>query len=139
MELIQSFIYSGPGYKPLLITEGWQVAILNHAKDHELGSLTKIDRHLLTDEAFCLISGKAWLIAAEKRENVLKFTAQLLEPATVANIPVKTWHAIVMESDARVLIVERDNTHVSDFEFHELTSDERLAMIHALRTAGFDC
>lgn len=137
MDLIENFSFSGVGYKMLVSSDGWQVAILNHAVEHELASLARIDRHLKTDEAFSVIAGSAWLIAAVEQNNVFRFEAELLTSGVVANIPVRTWHAIVMEKGAQVLIVEREGTHISDFEFHYLEPIELDDLTRALRAAGF--
>lgn len=125
MEIIEKYIAKDKGYHPLLIREGWQVAQLNYTDIHDIKNIDKVDIHHHTDEVFILIKGKAVLIGATFITGKPVFEVELMKPNVTYNIPQKTWHNIAMEKGSEVIIVEKSNTHLSDFEFHYLTVEER--------------
>ena len=105
--MIEIHEYNGEGYLPLVDFEGWRVAILRH--NYEFASLTRIERHLETDEVFVLLSGNATLITKKSAES--DATEELeMEQGKVYNVPKGVWHHIVVTPDANVLIVENSNT-----------------------------
>jgi hypothetical protein len=73
MNLTETYRYDGSGYNPFLIKDGWQVAQLNYMPEQDLLNITKIDRHLLTDEVFVILKGTAILIAATENDNEFHF------------------------------------------------------------------
>jgi hypothetical protein len=124
--LIETYSHNGDGYNPFFIREGWQVAQLNYLEEQDPEKITKIDKHLLTDEVFILLKGNAVLIAAAIEENdSLTFECIKMIPGITYNIPVKTWHNIAMDRDASIIIVEKNNTHLSDFVYRNLNNNER--------------
>ncbi|MCP4395866.1 MAG: hypothetical protein GY801_00950 [bacterium] len=125
MELLETYEHHGDGYNPFLITSEWQIAQLNYLPEQHFRSITKIDRHLKTDEAFVLFSGTAVLIVAEEMAGRLTVCTTLMEPEKTYNVPKNVWHNIALAEDARVLIVENSNTHLGDFEFRELREKEK--------------
>jgi mannose-6-phosphate isomerase-like protein (cupin superfamily) len=135
MKLIEKYSTKNSGYHPFLISGGWQVAQLNYSEEQEIGNLDKLDLHNETDEAFILIKGRAILIGAEFIGGSPEFEIQLLIPGTVYNVPKKTWHNIAMEEGSEVLIVEKSNTHISDFEFFPLTEQKRNEMEILVKSA----
>ena len=48
--MIERRFHRGPGYKPFLIREGWQVAPLNYLPERRAGEVRKVERHVATDE-----------------------------------------------------------------------------------------
>ncbi len=136
MKLIENYGYESPGYSPLLIRTGWQVAVLNHDQRQEYKAIVRMDRHLCTDEVFCLLAGSAWLIAAEEGKTKLVFEVFELQEGIFSNIPAGIWHNIVLAAGAKVLIVERNNTHISDFEFKALEPEEKVSLGETLVSAG---
>ena len=132
-ELIETYLHKGDGYNPFIIKEGWQVAQLNYLKEQDLMGITKMDMHLLTDEVFILLSGNAVLIAATvDAKNILSFRCVKMLAGITYNIPVKTWHNIAMDKEASVIIIEKSNTHVSDFVFRELDRKEEIDLKHLI-------
>lgn len=125
MELLETYEHHGDGYNPFLITPTWQVAQLNYLPEQHFRSISKIDRHLETDEAFVLFSGTAVLIVAEEEGGTLTLQPTLMEPEKTYNVPKNVWHNIALAEDARVLIVENCNTHLGDFEFRDLSQTEK--------------
>lgn len=128
METIEKHRYSGEGYKPLLIREGWQVAQLNFTEEQKIDALKKLDVHHHTDEVFMLMKGTAVLIGGVIRDGKVSFQAERMEPNITYNIPQGTWHNIAMKESSEVLIIEKSNTHVDDYEFYWLNDEMIMEM-----------
>jgi len=125
MKLIEKYHHEGEGYNPFLIREGWQVAQLNYMPGQGIDDIQKIDIHFETDEAFVLVAGKAVLIAAEKEGDNVSFEMISMKQGVVYNIPKDVWHNIAMLADAQVIIVEKDNTHLGDYDFYYLNEEQQ--------------
>ena len=125
MELIEKHHISEEGYHPFLIRDGWQVAQLNYMEAQNIENIHKLDVHHNTDEVFILLKGKVVLIGADVQKSVPEFTVELMRPNITYNIPLGTWHNIAMTQGSEVLIMEKSNTHISDFEFLPLTHEQR--------------
>jgi len=126
MNLIETYRYEESGYNPFLIREGWQVAQLNYMPEQDLLNITKMDRHLLTDEVFVLIKGTAILIAATESNHEFKFECVKMKAGITYNIPVRMWHNIAMDKGSEVIIFEKDKTHLGDFEYQQLSAIQKL-------------
>lgn len=129
MKLIDIYDADKAGYTPFLICGKWQAAFLNYAPEEALESIVKLDVHHRTDEVFVLLDGRAALIAARIDGRGVSFEAVAMEPLRAYNIRRGVWHKIAMLPGSRTLIVENSNTHLDDFEFHDLTGEQ----IEALR------
>lgn len=125
MNLIETYEHYAEGYNPSLISGGWQVAFLNYADAEALESIEKLDIHHETDEAFVLLAGNAVLIAASIEDDEIKYDLVDMQPRIIYNIPKETWHKIAMSKGSQVLIVEQANTHLGDFEFYDLSEEQR--------------
>lgn len=128
MKLIEQYQISDNGYHPFLIRDGWQVAQLNYMPEQEIGNIVKLDIHHLTDEVFILLNGKAVLIGAEINGNDVNFEVELMKPNITYNIPVGTWHNIAMSTDCEIIIIEKSDTHIADFEFFPLSEEKKNEM-----------
>ena len=124
MNLIEKYNNKLPGYHPFLIREGWQVAQLNYMEEQDIDNIKKIDVHRQTDEAFWLQKGKVVLITALLEADKPTFSAELMLPEIVYNIPKDVWHNIAMTPGSEVVIVEKSETHLGDFEFFHLNEEE---------------
>ncbi|WP_455584985.1 hypothetical protein [Bacteroides sp.] len=124
MKLIESYVHTGEGYNPFLIRGQWQVAILNYASEEALEAIDKLDVHFKTDEAFVLLKGDAVLIAASITNDNVSFEAIKIKPDVVYNIPRNVWHKIAMKPGSSTLIIENQQTHVSDFKFYPLNEEQ---------------
>lgn len=122
--MIEIYPLNAPGYDPFLIREGWQVARLTHIPEQDLFGIKKIDKHLLTDELFILLKGMAVLIAAVEEHADFQFEFVEMQRGIPYNIPVGQWHNIAMDQEAEVIIVEKDNTHLGDYEYRPLEADQ---------------
>jgi mannose-6-phosphate isomerase-like protein (cupin superfamily) len=134
--MIEVYEYSGQGYNPFIIRDGWQVAQLNHLAGQDLEGIVKVDMHLQTDEVFILLKGMAVLVVATAHgPETLQFECVRMRPGITYNIPVNTWHNIAMDREASVLIVERSNTHLGDFVYRSLSAGQQLELRSTIRAA----
>ena len=124
MNLIEMYQRGNEGYDPFLIREGWQVARLTYLPAQDMLGIKKMDRHLLTDELFILLRGNAVLIAAVEQNNNFQFEFAKMQPGIPYNIPARQWHNIAMDRDAELIIVEKDQTHIADYEYKPLNQDQ---------------
>lgn len=125
MKLIEHYEHKEAGYNPFLIREGWQVAQLKYVEGQGMEDIQKIDLHSLTDEVFVLIEGTAVLIAAEKKESEITYEMISMIKGIVYNIPRGVWHNIAMSRDARIIIIEKDNTHLGDCDYYYLDKTQK--------------
>lgn len=123
-KMIESFKIKENGYHPFLIRDGWQVAQLNYMEEQDIDNIDKIDIHFETDEAFVLLRGNAVLITAILEDKKPTFFVKLMEYQTTYNIPKNVWHNIAMKKGSEVLIIEKSNTHLGDFEFFNLNEEQ---------------
>jgi len=128
MGLIEIFNIESEGYHPFLIRDGWQVAQLNYMPQQELQNIFQLDVHLHTDEVFVLLEGEAVLIGADINRDIISFEACLLQKGITYNIPQGMWHNIAMKPGCKSIIVERSDTHLSDFEHFKLTKEQKSQM-----------
>lgn len=126
--LIESYEVTEDGFHPFLIKEEWQVAQLNYIEDQNIKNINKIDVHYKTDEVFILLEGKAVLIAATFNEGIPIFELELMKQNITYNIPRNMWHNIAMDVGSKVLLVEKSNTHLSDFDHFNLGKEQRLEL-----------
>ena len=120
--LIETYEVREKGFHPLLIRDNWQVAKLNYLEDQNIRNIKKLDIHFNTDEVFVLLKGKAVIIAAVFENGIPVFEMELMEQNLIYNIPKNRWHNIAMEEGSEVLLVEKSNTHLSDFDHFNLDS-----------------
>jgi mannose-6-phosphate isomerase-like protein (cupin superfamily) len=122
MDNIEKYMHEGIGYNPVLIREGWQVAILNYLPGHGMNEIDRLEVHDKTDEAFILLKGMAVLIAGKPDR---AFETVDMEQGQIYNIPKGCWHNIAMDEDAGLIIVENDNTHKNDVSYLPLDAAQQ--------------
>ena len=101
--------YDGEGYNRTHTYGAWCVAFLNHADRFE--NTAYLERHLLTDEVFVLLHGRAELLIGEKGETVT------MEQGKIYNVKAGVWHNIRVSRDAKVLVVENSDTGKENSEY----------------------
>lgn len=107
MELAEIF-NSEKGYKPIVMTDDWQLAQLNYIETQEPCNINFLERHEFTDETFTLFKGKAVLITLDK--NTLCFTK--LKAGSTYNVETNLAHNIAMNEEAVIMITESRNAHL---------------------------
>ena len=118
MDQIEILEYTGTGYNRTMNFEQWRVAIANYAEHFDENLFDKIERHLLTDEVFVLLQGSATLVIGKQMRRYP------LEQGKLYNVKKGEWHNILMEKDAKVLIVENHNTSPENTEYYYFKENE---------------
>lgn len=104
--MIKAMAHTAEGFKVMTEYGEWKVGILRY--NERFSRLGEMERHLLTDEVFVLVSGSADLYTDEE---TLK-----MDVGTVYTVPAKVWHHIVVSKDATVIVVENRNTSIENTE-----------------------
>ena len=111
MKPYEIFDYANDGYQKLFHHQSWRIAILNYIDELEIEHIDYVEAHLETDEVFVLLAGTCTLIFAhEKQSKIQSFECVALKKHKVYKVPKGTYHACVLSQDAKVLIVEEENT-----------------------------
>ena len=113
MEGLDIIDYTGKGYEPAMVFESWRVAFLNY--DTRFDKITKLERHMVTDEVFMLLEGEATLFIGLEKIPVV------MEKHKIYNVKKEIWHNIKVSKDAKVFIVENDNTTYDNSEYIQLS------------------
>lgn len=111
--------FNGEGYYPLISYGGWRVAIANFCERLREENLCKRERHIETDEVFILLQGVAALHVGTDMQKVP------MEIGKVYNVKCGEWHAISMMPDAKVAIIENDNTSPHNTEYFYFKGDKK--------------
>ena len=98
--MIEKHSYLCEDFKVAMSYEGWKIGLLRYSD--RFSKFDRLERHMLTDEAFILLSGKAVLYTDSEEIEML--------PCIVYNVPKAEWHHIVVSPDATVMVVENSST-----------------------------
>lgn len=112
MNDIEIFEYDGEGYDRTMHYGAWRVALANFGPHFDRDRYDYLERHLLTDEVFVLLAGSASLVTG------MEFTETPLAPGKIYNVKKGSWHALLMERDAKILIVENHDTTKENSEYY---------------------
>lgn len=103
--------FDDEGYRKLFSYQSWRIAILNYIDELKIDNIQYVEAHSLTDEAFVLLSGQAVLYFAEVDQmNIASFHSVSLEPQKIYRIPKGVFHTHTLSEDAKLLIIEEENT-----------------------------
>ncbi|HOQ98134.1 MAG TPA: hypothetical protein PLJ35_04870 [Anaerolineae bacterium] len=126
---LETYGWDGEGYRPLVFSSDWQVAILNWEPAADPARLGKVERHVGTDEVFVLLRGRAvlftWSDAGE-------FALVEAAPGVVYNVTAGTWHSVITTTGASWIIVEARDTHLHGTEMRPMTPGERAELLGRL-------
>jgi ureidoglycolate hydrolase len=111
--------YQGKDYKPLVDFADWRVAILNFVEGcaYQGPKERELERHLLTDEVFVLLKGRATLIIGGNKKVPSKIKLVKMEQGKLYNVKKGSWHGVLMKKNAKILIVESRNTSDANTEY----------------------
>ena len=124
VEGVEVYRWTDRGYRPLVFSDGWMVALLNWEPIMDFEKATEIERHKETDEVFILLKGEAAMYV-DAKEGIQVFGMQ---PGVIYNVTKATWHNLVATRDVAFLIVENRDTHLSDTETRKLSLLETEAL-----------
>ena len=120
MESVQAHEWAGEGYRPLVFSGDWQVALLNWEPLLGREGIGEIERHIHTDEVFVLWRGRGALFVATEQGIV---TVEM-QPGVIYNVLRGTWHGLLATRDASWIIIEARDTHLRDTEVRQMTQTE---------------
>ena len=103
---IKVFEHFAEGFKVAAEYGTWKVGVLRY--NERFSRLGEMERHMLTDEVFVLLSGSAVLYTDGE--------AVEMKQGTVYTVPAAIWHHIVVSEDATVMVVENRNTSIENTE-----------------------
>ena len=98
--MVEKIRYDGQDYIVVHQFQGWKIGMLRFSQ--RFSRFDRLERHLLTDEAFILLKGQAVLYTDKEQIQ--------MQTSVVYNVPKGEWHHIVVTEDADVLIVENSET-----------------------------
>ena len=88
------------GFKVMAESGEWKVGMLRYSE--RFSRLGEMERHMLTDELFVLLSGAATLYT---NNEIIE-----MKVGYAYNVPSEIWHHVVVDKDACVMVVENRNT-----------------------------
>jgi ureidoglycolate hydrolase len=121
--------YKGAGYQPLIDFDTWRVAVLRWEETQRPEFIRSMERHVQTDEVFVLLDGQAKLILGGDGDRVEGVYAQMLEKCRLYNVKQDVWHAVLLSTDASILIVENRDTGKENTEYCNLSAEIRREII----------
>lgn len=125
--------YDGPGYQPQINSHHWRVALLNFTLTLTQEHIVEFQRHDETDEVFILLRGHCILFIGEGGDSITRLFAQNLEPFTLYNVKRHVWHTHVLSPDAKVLVVENQDTSPTNSPRLKLTPTQRAKILSLTR------
>ncbi len=114
MDGVEVLCYEGSDYQPVMSFKSWRVAFLNYGETQDENIAARAERHLLTDEVFVLLKGSAQLLIGKDKKRLP------MELCKVYNVKQGVWHCVNMSRDAKILIIEEDNTSADNSEYSEI-------------------
>ena len=113
-QMIKVGVHKDAGFKVMIECGEWKVGMLHY--NERFSKLGEMERHLLTDEVFVLVSGRATLYTDSE--------AVEMEQGSVYTVPAAVWHHIVVSEDATVIVVENRNTSIENSEKRYFEQEE---------------
>ena len=128
-EGLEVFTHEAAGYRPLVYSQDWMVALLNYEDIMLPEKAVDIERHVQTDEVFILLGGRAafYLVANDGPLQVFE-----MQPGFIYNVTQGTWHNLLATRDATLAVVEKRGTDLADTEIRPLSMQERQCLLDQL-------
>ena len=119
-DLIDVKTFEGQGFQPLVTFGSWRVAALRYLDEIAPDRIDSMERHTATDEVFILVSGKGMLILGGNDTEVTDPQTVEMKIGDVYNVKKNTWHTIILSKNAKVILVENEDTGKDNSDFHLL-------------------
>lgn len=126
-EYLEITEHKEPGFKPLVIYEGWRAAILNDdPSKYRRDTMAQFERHNLTDEVFVLLSGHCTLLIGDGKgdDSIGNVTPVPMEPQKLYNVRRGVWHNLLGEEGMVLFVVENSNTSRQTSDFIPIKRDQ---------------
>lgn len=112
------------GIKCVYKNEKWLVCIKNWKPDNDINGISHLEIHHSTDEQFILVSGRAILITAERKDGKFLPTLTLMEQGKVYNVPKEVWFYSITQIDTKMVYVQDSNCSMENSELADLSQSE---------------
>lgn len=103
--------FAGEDFKVVTEAEKWKIGFLRYSE--RFSKFSTLERHLLTDEAFILLKGRAVLYIEDENGVVVRYK---MKKRQVYNVHKQVWHHITVSKNATVMVVENQNTSKENTE-----------------------
>jgi cupin superfamily acireductone dioxygenase involved in methionine salvage len=134
MKYYETFAFDGIGYQKLFHSRNWRIAMLNFIDELKIDRIDYVECHQETDEAFVLLQGRASLFFAEENQGKIeRFVCLPLEFGKVYRVPAGVYHSHTLSEDAKLLVVEEENTGYHNSPRIYLTPADRSSMAQTLQ------
>jgi cupin superfamily acireductone dioxygenase involved in methionine salvage len=127
MKFFETYEYEALGYKKLFHHHNWRVAILNYIDELDVDKISYVECHQLTDEVFVLLKGEAHLFFVEEKDRrITRMVSLALEQGKVYKVPAGVFHTHTLSKDAKLLIVEEEDTSYDNSPRIYLSPEEKI-------------
>ena len=113
------------GFKILVPFKSWRVSTLCYTDDMFPTELSRMERHMQTDEVFVLLKGEATLMLGDNGPAIGQVETIRMEPLKSYNVRQAAWHGVIVSRDAVILLVENVDTGNSNSEYFDLTAEHK--------------
>jgi len=122
-DLIDVKAFEGQGFQPLVSYGSWRVAALRYLDEIAPDRIASMERHTATDEVFILVAGKGMLVLGGN-DKVVKVPQRIeMKIGDIYNVKKNTWHTIVLSKDAKVILVENEDTGKENTDYQLLNRE----------------
>ncbi len=98
--------YEGTRFNMLMQYGTWGVAMSGGSPEYK--PISRMTRHMMTDEVFVLLKGSCTLYTAGQDEKPGPMNITELEPYKIYNVTKATWHNRRVSADGLILVVENN-------------------------------
>jgi len=134
MDALKGTGFAGEGLLWAYDNAEWAIGIKNFKPANALENLDCLEVHRETDESFVHIEGACCLLVREEDGG---FSGALMERGCLYTVPRGVWHATVTKPGAKMALIERSGTNMSNSEVLKLSAAEREAAAAAVGASGF--
>jgi hypothetical protein len=132
-QLVEIGEYFGIGFQPVLIFDGWRVAMKRAGAGTSAAKFHAVDRHNETNEVFVLTTGQAEMLLMEGGNVPTEFHLFPMELNVAYSVQQSAWHHVFMSDDAHIIVFERANTARENSDSYELDADTIAAIRSRVR------
>ena len=126
--------FNEEGYKKLFHFEEWRIAILNYIEELEPLNIKYVEAHNKTDETFVLLEGNCILYLCDVLDGEIKdIQAVNLEKSKIYNIKKGVFHTHVLSKNAKLLVVENENTSDINSPKINLNQDQQMTLYSKMK------
>lgn len=115
------FLYPAPGqvgYLPVLKNDHYLCAYITHADNHAYGKVSKVERHLTSQEIFLLLKGKGTLLTADP--DFTETHIDHLEVGVPFCVDAGVWHYLALSEDALLFLIENNDVNAQNSQVKRL-------------------